>query len=441
MGEIISSIYYSDALELFFVFGVSFLLVLFVVRLVLRRAFVNNFDPLHVYVVLFFCPYLTGYLVVPYLFSGISVSFFIILFFVFCFLFLIWLIGKPKVVGLRDRMRPEFQVVLLCLVLAILFLHVFFNMIVPGYVPLFSEAGVHGRFESTQNSRLLAWLWFATGSVGGLVFALSENVKVVRFSTVVLLLQISSLILFASKGAIIQLVFVLLLALFVAKARGDVVKFDFLKKWLFVFILMLVFIIPAYFSFIGFGNDDSGVLLSLGIRVFGGFDQLIPAAIMDMVDFYEPVSLIGSNMFSYQLMPFFKAIFSVGFDYDSIGQYVVFETMGKRIEGAHTFPNSNLVLEAIFTSGFFFGFFVFAFELTLFYFFRYLAIKRQVDPLGFFLVAVFVAKPMGLFMSGQEWVTNSIVLGCLVFFCWLVSEVFVLASRKNGRARGFLSNK
>lgn len=441
MGEIISSIYYYSVLELFVVFGGAFFLVFFIVRSLLRRAFVNNFDPLHVQVVLFFCPYFTGYLVVPFLFSGVSVSFFIILFFVFCFLFLIWLIGKPKVVGLRDKMRPEFQFLLLCSALVILLLHVFFNMIAPGNIPLFSESGVHGRFESTQNSRLLAWLWFATGSVGGLVFALSENIKVIKFSMVVLLLQMVSGILFASKGSVVQLFFVLLLAMFFAKARGNVVRFNFLKKGFIVFVFSAFFIVPVYFSFIGFGKDDSGVLLGLGIRVFGGFDQLIPAAIMDMVNFYEPVSLIGSDVFSYQLMPFFKSILSVGFDYDNIGQYVLFEVLGRRIEGAFTFPNSNLVLEVIFTSGFFFGFFVFVFELGLFYFFRYMALKRQVDPLGFFLTAVFVAKPIGLFMSGQEWVTNSIVLGCLVFFCWLVSEVFVLASRKNGRARGFLSNK
>ena len=102
--------------------------------------------------------------------------------------------------------------------------------------------------------------------------------------------------------------------------------------------------------------------------MFGGFDQLIPAASLDLASQPEPSSLLGSNIIEYQFMPFMKAIFGKEFPYFSIGQYVLQAATGNLIETAYTFPNSNLILEAIFTSGFILGFYIFLIEIVLFYY-------------------------------------------------------------------------
>ena len=73
-------------------------------------------------------------------------------------LLVIKMIGILQKVNLCDVMRPEFQVLILTVAALCILAHIFVNMIIPGKIPLFSEGGVHTRFEATESSRTLTWL-------------------------------------------------------------------------------------------------------------------------------------------------------------------------------------------------------------------------------------------------------------------------------------------
>jgi hypothetical protein len=111
-------------------------------------------------------------------------------------------------------------------------------------------------------------------------------------------------------------------------------------------------------------------------------------------------------------MPLFKAALSTKYDYSNVGQYVIAMASGIYIDGPATFPNSNLILETVFTSGRYLGLAAFALESACFYWCRFAALKRPITPFSLLFVYGMVFDPFGLFLSGQEWIMEMIVV-CL----------------------------
>lgn len=107
------------------------------------------------------------------------------------------------------------------------------------------------------------------------------------------------------------------------------------------------------------------------------------------------------------------------FPYSSVGQYVIEAATGIRIEGAYTLPNSNLILEVLFTSGLYGGLIIYLAELGCFYRLRFRTLTRPITPFSLVAVTTTIFDPMGLFFSGQEWVVEA-VLVLLVIMAALV---------------------
>ena len=427
MHEILEVLTTTSIWLLFITFGPGYLIIVLALTYFLKKSFVNNFDPLRIQIILFIGFYLTGYLVLPFFTGIVTLSFVIISLFILIWLIVIKIIGRPRKVNLRDVMRPEFQFLILTVATVCMLAHIIVNMIIPGKIPLFTEGGVHSRFEATESSRALTWLLFSSNNIGGLMYAVTENNKIRRYSLFVIFLQIVSWILFASKGALISILFILLFSIFIAQARGDGSRSKFIKRLLVGSFVVILLLMPVYLNIIGLkGEDvDHSILIQLTNRMFSGFDQLIPAASLDLASQAEPNSLLGPNIIEYQFMPFMKAVFGKEFPYFSVGQYVLQARTGSLIETAYTFPNSNLILEAIFTSGFILGLYIFFIEILFFYILRYVALKMPISPIGFFLIGAFVSTPMGLFLSGQDWCTTNALFSMNVFICWVMSELFV----------------
>jgi len=400
------------ALSFFFIFGCT--------KLILRPAMVGSLDPLNIKLWFFLAPALTGFVLLPVLSGSFSPSFFVILFFITAWLLVIRIAGKPKKIDLRDKMEPDFQIILLLLSIAIIVANVVINMIIPGKIPLLTEGGVNSRFEATENSRLLTWISFGTAPMAGLIYAVTQNVRVRKVAVVAVILQACECILFASKSGILTTVFILLNAWFVAKARKEESRSKEIKK-IFVYVSVAIALLsPFYLSVIGVGSGGTALGV-VSLRFLAGFDQLIFAAHFDLLRHSGFDAAIGSNLFEYQLMPFFKSIFDVKYDYSSIGQYVVETVLGIYIDGPYTFPNSNLILETIFTSGRYLGFIFFIFESFCFYWCRRIVLKRPVTHLSLILVGGTVLDPMGLFSSGQEWVTEMVLRFLVIMFAWALA--------------------
>jgi hypothetical protein len=230
-------------------------------------------------------------------------------------------------------------------------------------------------------------------------------------------------LLFASKSAILLVVFVLFNALFVAKVRNDGPRYRMLRLWLIRFSVVIAALMPVYFGAIGIGSVSSSAA-PVGFRFLESFDQLIMASQFDLLHGQVFGSAMGINIIELQFLPFFKTLLSTTYHYSNIGQYILDAALGLYIEGPYTFPNSNLILEAVLTSGKYLGFLVFAFEMACFYRIRFASLRRPVTPLSLVLFSSTVLNPAGLFIDGQAWMNETILMFLVVCAALLASRLW-----------------
>jgi hypothetical protein len=268
----------------------------------------------------------------------------------------------------------------------------------------------------------------------GIIFAITQSARVRKFAAIALAIGIIENLLFASKGAIIGIVLVLLNAMFVAGRRRESSRYVKLRRYIVIAGICVACLTPLYLIAIGFGQSG-GATIALASRFLTGFDQLMFTSQFDLLRGADLGSLLHTNVFEYQFMPFFKAVFSTTYEYSSVGQFVMSTMTGNYIGPAATLPNSNLILEVIFTSGPNVGLLVFCIETFAFYRLRRFAMARPVTPLTLVLVCNFVMNPFGLFLSGQEWITSTVVIfatilaACALAVLWRVSERLLIFPR------------
>lgn len=418
----------SDFREYFLQLATAYLMVcvptVCLLWLLLRRTIVNIYDPLALQALIFLAPYTTGYILFPVFLQAVTPSYWLILFFLATLLAVISLFPVPRTAFTEVRLPPGYLRIVLAIVVLIDVSTVYVNMLSGGgFIPLFSDGGAAERFEATTNSRLLTWLSFGTGGMPVLIYALSDHPGVRRLALGAFLVECVVGILFASKGAIVQPVFFLLTCMFVARARGDDILMRRYKSIMRYGGAVLIVLVPIYLIFVLRGASLSDLPLILGVRFFAGFDQLIPAALNDMAHDPTVQGDMHLNLLQYQLMPFFKALLGINPTYSSIGQYVIAYATGQVIEGPYTFPNSNLILETMFTSGNGFGYVLYVCELLVFYFVRRRALSRPVTPGSLVAIKMIVFSPLGLFLSGQEFFTTLVVSAFILggsYALWLL---------------------
>lgn len=393
-------------------------------RLFLRPALANNLDPLNIRILVFTGPAVVGLLLLPFLIRSTWESYSLILLFMAAWFVIMRVAGKPATIDLRDRMGSTFQGTLLILTMFIILAHVMVNMIIPGKIPLLMEGGgLNSRFEATENSRLLTWLSFATTPMAGLIYAVTEDLRIRKFAAFAVGFQIAENLLFASKAGILTILFVFLNALFIASLRNDRARYKSIRLKLVISLAVIALLAPLYLSVIGAGSGlAAGGLLA--VRFFGGFDQLIFASIFDLLPHHGFDSVIQPNLFEYQLMPFFKLFLSHQYDYSNIGQYIVEFITGSSVDGAATYPNSNLILETVFTSGKYPGALLFLLELSLFYWCRRRVLARPITPFSLVFVQAVIFDPTGLFASGQDWVMETILLFVVITAAFVLSKLW-----------------
>lgn len=389
--------------------GLLYVMVVGGLRAFLRPAMVGNLDPFNIELVLFKGPAIIGFILTPFLTGTVTESYYVIIFFLIVWIVIIRISRKPRLIDLRDHMPADFQATLLVFAIMVIVANVIVNMIIPGKVPLLAgDAGFASRFDATENSRTLTWLNFATATTPGLIYALTQNTRIRALACFAVLLQAIESILFASKSGCLTLLFVFLGAMFIADARHETVRYKKLRKMLLFLAPVVVLVIPTYFSVIGF-QDSKGTWIPLAARFLGGFDQLILASQFDLLRHVGLDSSIKTDIVHYQLMPLFKAIGAGPFQYNGIGEYVIEGATGIAVNGVGTYPNSNLILEVLFTSGKYLGALIFVLEISVFYWLRRFALARPVTPLTFVIVQAFIFTPTGLFSSGQDWIIETIV--------------------------------
>jgi hypothetical protein len=278
--------------------------------------------------------------------------------------------------------------------------------------------------------------------MAGLIYAVTEDSRIRKFATLAVGFQIAENLLFASKSGILTILFILLNTLFIAAVRNDTNRYKSIRLKFVISLAVVLLLAPLYLSVLGAGSGPvAGSLLA--VRFLGGFDQLILASQFDLLPHRGFDSVINANLFEYQLMPFFKLFLSNRYDYSNIGQYIVSFLTGGSVDSLGTYPNSSLILEVIFTSGKYLGALLFLLELSLFYWCRRIVLSKPITPFSLVLVQAFIFDPAGLFSSGQDWVTETIVLFVVVTIALVLSKLWALivANLPNTqvRARAFPS--
>ncbi len=424
MDSVFSAIAGAPVWSIILAAGCLYLAVVGGLRLFLRPALAGNLDPLNIRILIFTGPAIVGLLLLPFLTHSTSESYYLILLFMAAWFVVIRALGKPPTIDLRDRMGGTFQTILLLLTVFIILAHVTVNMIIPGKIPLFMEGGgLNARFEATENSRLLTWLSFATTPMAGLIYAVTEESRIRKFAVFAVGFQVAENLLFASKAGILTILFVLLNALFIAGLRNDRSRYKSIRLKLVISLVVIALIAPFYLSIIGAGSGVAAGGL-LAVRFLGGFDQLIFASLFDLLPHHGFASVIKTNLFEYQLMPFFKLFLSKQYDYSNIGQYIFEFITGASADNLGTYPNSNLILESIFTSGRYLGGLLFLLELSLFYWCRRNVLSKPITPFSLIFVQAVIFDPVGLFASGQDWITETILLALIITTALLLSKVW-----------------
>ncbi len=425
LNELFSSLLQIPVWSLVLAFTLLIATVFGVLWAILRPAIVSLLDPMSIRLFSALGFAVIGFVFSPALGHSFSNSYWTILFFLFIWLMVIRFFGRPISINLRDGMDADFQMVLLAIAITVILLNFLFNMVIPGKIPLFMESGSAERFTATENNRLLTWLNFGTAPIGGVLYALTEKAQVRRFAGFAVMLQVLQSILFASKGGILAILFILLNALFVAQQRGERTRSIKLRQLLKRTAWVIVCSAPFYLATIGIGNNGGSLASAIAMRVLGTFDQLILVSQSDLIT--RSQDLFQTNILQYQFMPLFKVLSDHRFPYSSVGQYVIEAATGVYVEGAFTMPNSNLILEVLFTSGFYGGLVIFVLELSCFYWFRFIALKRVITPFILGLVITTVFDPFGLFFSGQEWMVETVLVFLVIgFACFLTLGVKTL---------------
>lgn len=375
--------------------------------MVFHRSILTWSDPLHVGLIWFIVPGFTGYLLLSAYAPSSSAHWTLAgLFGAFLLAASAPGVRRPDGKMELNNSRGE-QAVVAVLLVAVPIATFLINMVVTGNIPLLSESGAHGRFSATKNSRLLYWLNNGLQGYGLILFALSRVRRVRKLALLSILLGYGLALLSASKGAIIKWVFDLVYFHFLCYLNGFRVHSKPQVQRILLGGLLLVMLVgpvaPAYLRATKSGSTLSELVMTVGVRLLGGFDQLVMVSFAE-IPLESHASAHGLSMPVLYGMPLMKLL--GGFDppFNSMPEFLVHETFGVSDYQNRMLPNSNLILEGVLTGGKLFalimllsvGLATFALRRTLLGRDR----LRFLDLIGFRLV---VMAPLGIFIAGQDY--------------------------------------
>ncbi|ASA55973.1 oligosaccharide repeat unit polymerase [Vibrio gazogenes] len=428
MVNILNSISITLVLQFF---TCLFLCIFFI--FIVKKSAVNIYDPLFYFFVIFLIPAIFG-LFLSGIFWG-TFTYFLICSLIFVYVIIILLFRPVRDVNLEDNLPKDFQFILLFFFLMITISNFYINVYLSGNIPLFSTQGVENRFLATQNSRVLYWMNLSVNTIPLVLFAISSYRRVRLFAFFSFIVAFIISLMMASKGAILSFVIMEILVLFVSKARNDVKRFRYHKKISYLIIILTMLVIPIYLVKIGVGHGSDEVIrtiiVKLLIRFFYAFDQLIPASQLDLLNNqYMPDSQIGLNLIQYQFLSYYKSISGMSVEYNSIGEFIIYKLYGQTYSSPHAYPNSNLILECLLTSGIILGSIFFIIEVSAFLFMRKLVLSKSINTFSIIFVVAIVFAPYDIFLSGYEWINRFIFLTVYIFISWAIYYLLANVSQR-----------
>jgi hypothetical protein len=320
-----------------------------------------------------------------------------------------------------------------CWVLLLIFISSLVVNYLFGYMPLLEGTGT--RYLVGRNSRLLYWLETSCYGYPIILFGLTDH-KIVKKHCIILIAILATIgLLTAAKGFIFYMFFMLIyynlfLYLKERNSNNPAFKEEYrLKrmknlKLVIISLVCLIALAPFYLVLIKSAGTVKETFPNFIFRLFFGFDQLIYISNLD-------IGLVdkGVSMLSIYTSSFFK-IFNYTFIYNSIPELLFHEMFG--IFGAsfeHMMPNSNLIMEVIFTNGLYLGtLLLIVFSFLNFTVRRRILYKNKLKLIDIVIFNYFFMFPLWWFLSGQDFIVNFTV----GLFVYLVVNFYLNIKSANG---------
>jgi hypothetical protein len=291
-----------------------------------------------------------------------------------------------------------------------------------GYIPLLH--GTSTRYLGGQQSRLLTWLLYSTSGYPIILFGLTEIKKIRKLCVILLLLLTTIGVLNASKGFMFSIFFWIVNYNFFLYLRlKNDNKIENKREYkikrnsnfnLFCFSsIFLIITTPFYLLLINSDETLRDNILLFFYRLLAGFDQLIIIIANNIgLDFK------GLSLLKIYTSPFLKIITNYKPKFNNIPEFLFYEVSGISDASYKTLlPNSNLIMEVIFTNGIVIGMLLLGvFSYINFYIRKKMLYKYRLKLIDLFLFNFFVMTPLWWFLSGTEFIIN-LILTVFIYLC------------------------
>ena len=407
-------------------------IIYFLLRILFFKCLCGWSDPLNIG--LFFIAFsMAGFIFLPFA-HHVGNSYWIICFSMFIFFFASSLPKLTKVhierkLSIAENIQKNFVLLIMLIVLFSII-----NDAYSGNIAILRDGGISTRFSgASEGNRLLIWLNYSTVNLPIIFYALSTYRPVRRISLLTIILFTLKGVLFASKASLFFIPITLTTFHFLLGSyrgnghNGDsVIKSKIFRRKLEIIIISLFVVLLAFFPLFailiqGAASYVDGLNLIFS-RLLSGFDNLIYVSIADL-----PMENIMEKYGFYSiLMLYLSSVFKVLFDFrpefNSVSEIIMSEvfSIDRSFLQRIPLPNSNLILESIWTNGFVLGILCLAFiGYASFLIRKKLLQKEYLKLIDVVLFNSFVLSPLIWFVSGMEFI-NYLIANMLLYVVFAV---------------------
>ena len=397
----------------------------FFLKILFSRCVQGWSDPLNI--ALIFIAFSTaGFMFLPFV-QKVGNSFWIILIAIFIYLIACSIPKLPKDVKFKTLAISSDIQIYFSLVLLALMIIVLLNDFLSGNIAIFREGGISTRFVGASDSnRFLVWINYSIANLPIIFFSLTNNKTVKKISLITMSIIFVKSILFASKSSLFFIPLMMIVYHYLIgikeqgiKERQNTKRY---KRKIEIIIAALLFVLIIFFPIFailiqGAQNYSEGLNL-IFFRLFAGYDNLIYVSIKDIpmenimsrYGFYSIVLLYASSIF--------KVLLGFKPEFNSVSEIILNEVFG--VEGSILrqipLPNSNLILESIWTNGLIFGLpTIFIIGLVSFSFRKKILLSTHLKLIDVIFFNAIVLSPMLWFVSGMEFI-NYLMTNLILYF-------------------------
>ena len=423
--------------------GISVWVVVYsLLRVLLRNKILTFWDPLHFGTILTAFS-ISGLLVSIYILDTIPVNGMRIFIIFFAYFIGVMTANKPNVVNvIKLSISPLHQLIIAYSTVSILILHVILNEIF-GFIGLVEGTQSRASMGDVMISPTLAIYSFTLGDMLVLLYLLSEYKHVKIVSIFGIIISFISSLLLGGKSGIFGVIIWIACGVFINQIKligannaveinNDYIKTlkknDLkLKKLFLILFVISILLLPIWLIYIKAGEGFKDSAMAFISRLFLGYDNFIWLfnKNIDIVKVDSNLKLI--DLWFY---PFVKHITGTP-EFQSAGEYAVFLATSDREYAAHGLnPNSNLILELIFTHGiwisiviaYIIGYFTFAIRS------RILSLKKLdiVNFSYFYLFVIgpgFIMGPLSFLQDGSYYIGSLTKTLIYILFIWMTGKI------------------